>query len=51
MGDPAVKTATDAEGRLRFNGFLGDYKIVWQNREVEFALVTAGEQRLALELD
>ncbi|MCD0447264.1 endo-1,4-beta-xylanase [Glycomyces sp. A-F 0318] len=49
-GLPATKTATDAEGRLRCDGFLGDYAITWRDREVGFALDAAGEQRLTLEL-
>ena len=36
---PPTEMATDAEGRLRFNGFLGDYE------------VTAGERRAAFRLE
>jgi endo-1,4-beta-xylanase len=41
---------TDAEGRLRFNGFLGDYRLEHQGRTAEFALDEAGEANLTLDL-
>ncbi|MCC3765352.1 endo-1,4-beta-xylanase [Glycomyces sp. TRM65418] len=49
-GTPPTTIATDAEGRLGCNGFLGDYTITWQDREAAFTLDAAGEQRLTLEL-
>lgn len=49
-GTPPTKTATDADGRLRFNGFLGDYRIAWQDRAAEFSLDDTGDQRPTAEL-
>lgn len=45
-GTPPTKAVTDAEGRLRFNGFLGDYRLTWQDRTAEFAIEATGDQRL-----
>lgn len=45
-GTPPTKAVTDAEGRLRFNGFLGDYRLTWQDRTAEFAIDATGDQRL-----
>ncbi|MFG3339989.1 endo-1,4-beta-xylanase [Glycomyces sp. NPDC048151] len=50
-GTPATTIATDAEGRLRFNGFLGDYKLTFKDREVAFTLDKAGAAELAIDLD
>jgi len=50
-GTPPTKTTTDAEGRLRFNGFLGDYRIAWQGREAAFTLDKTGAQHRTVALD
>lgn len=47
-GTPATTTATDAEGRLRFNGFLGDYRITCDGRGVAFRLDEPGEAHLTV---
>ncbi|HEU5128721.1 MAG TPA: endo-1,4-beta-xylanase [Glycomyces sp.] len=41
---------TDAEGRLRFNGFRGDYRIEHQGAAAEFTLDAAGEADLTVDL-
>ncbi|WP_035737852.1 endo-1,4-beta-xylanase [Glycomyces arizonensis] len=41
---------TDEEGRVRFNGFLGDYRIEHRGAAAEFTLDGTGEARLALDL-
>lgn len=41
---------TDAEGRLRFNGFLGDYRLEHRGGTAEFALDEKGEANLTLDL-
>ncbi len=42
---------TDAEGRLRFNGFLGDYRIEHRDGAAEFTLNEAGEADVTVDLD
>ncbi|WP_091027164.1 endo-1,4-beta-xylanase [Glycomyces harbinensis] len=49
-GQRPTTVATDAEGRLRVSGFLGDYRITWRGEEIDFALDEVGEQRLTLEI-
>ncbi|GAB4004146.1 endo-1,4-beta-xylanase [Glycomyces albus] len=49
-GTPPTKAVTDAEGRLRFNGFLGDYRVTWQDRTAEFAIEATGDQHLKVGL-
>ncbi|GAB3225126.1 endo-1,4-beta-xylanase [Glycomyces halotolerans] len=49
-GTPPTKAVTDADGRLRFNGFLGDYRISCDGAEATFSLEEAGEANLAIEL-
>ena len=39
---PPTKMATDAEGRLRFNGFLGDYEVAVGERSATFRLERKG---------
>ncbi|WP_100444654.1 endo-1,4-beta-xylanase [Glycomyces xiaoerkulensis] len=41
-GTAPTRKATDADGRLRFNGFLGDYKLAVDGREATFSLDRAG---------
>jgi len=45
-----TRMATDSEGRLRFNGFLGDYQAAARDRKAAFALDRSGaaEIRVAL---
>jgi endo-1,4-beta-xylanase len=50
-GTPATTVATDEDGRLRFNGFLGDYRITCDGRQVDFNLEEAGTARLDIALD
>ena len=50
-GTPPTKVVTDDEGRLRFNGFLGDYRIAWRDREAAFTLDTAGDRHLTAPLE
>ncbi|WP_112138377.1 endo-1,4-beta-xylanase [Glycomyces dulcitolivorans] len=45
-GTPPTKLATDAEGRLRFNGFLGDYRVTYGDRTADLALTAPGEAHL-----
>ncbi|MFB9659957.1 endo-1,4-beta-xylanase [Glycomyces mayteni] len=45
-GTPSTTLATDAEGRLRFTGFLGDYTITAEGRRADVALVEPGEARV-----
>ncbi|THV27892.1 endo-1,4-beta-xylanase [Glycomyces paridis] len=42
--------ATDAEGRVRFNGFLGDYTVTCEDTGAAFTLDTAGQADLTLDL-
>jgi endo-1,4-beta-xylanase len=50
-GTPATTLATDHEGRLRFNGFLGDYRITFADRDGSFNLDEAGAAELTVALD
>ncbi|HEX7490682.1 MAG TPA: endo-1,4-beta-xylanase [Candidatus Limnocylindrales bacterium] len=45
-----TKMATDAQGRLRFNGFLGDYEVTVGDRKAGFALAAAGEAAVEVKL-
>jgi endo-1,4-beta-xylanase len=49
-GTPPTKLATDAEGRLRFNGFLGDYRVTYGDRTADLALTAPGEAHLTAAL-
>ncbi|MQM25903.1 endo-1,4-beta-xylanase [Glycomyces albidus] len=49
-GTPPTTMATDAEGRLRFNGFLGDYRITYQDRRADLVLAEPGESHLSAAL-
>jgi endo-1,4-beta-xylanase len=49
-GTPPTTVATDEEGRLRFNGFLGDYRVTCEGRQAEFKLDEAGAADLSLAL-
>jgi endo-1,4-beta-xylanase len=49
-GTPPTKLATDAEGRLRFNGFLGDYRVTYGDRMADLALTAPGEAHLTAAL-
>jgi hypothetical protein len=49
-GTPPTMMATDAEGRLRFNGFLGDYRITYQDRSADLVLAEPGESHLSAAL-
>ncbi|MEU5153081.1 endo-1,4-beta-xylanase [Glycomyces sp. NPDC021274] len=49
-GTPATTLATDHEGRLRFNGFLGDYRIAAEGREAAFKLEEKGTANLTVAL-
>jgi hypothetical protein len=33
---------TDDQGKLRFDGFLGDYTVSWNGQQVDFSLDEAG---------
>ncbi len=37
-----VKVVTDSEGKLRFNGFLGEYTLSWAGKETTFHLAEKG---------
>ena len=37
-----TKMTTDDEGKVRFNGFLGEYAVVWDNQQVNFKLESSG---------
>jgi hypothetical protein len=39
---PPTEMATDGEGRLRFNGFLGDYEVSAGERKASFRLDKEG---------
>ena len=41
---------TDAEGRIRFNGFLGDYEITSGDNKATFQLAQKGEATLEVRL-
>jgi GH35 family endo-1,4-beta-xylanase len=45
-----TKMATDAWGRLRFSGFLGDYEVTAGDRKGEFELGTAGDAAVEVKL-
>jgi GH35 family endo-1,4-beta-xylanase len=49
-GTPPTTMSTDAEGRLHFNGFLGDYRITYLDRRAELALAEPGESHHAVPL-
>ncbi|PRY57341.1 endo-1,4-beta-xylanase [Glycomyces artemisiae] len=42
-GTPPTTLATDADGRVRFTGFLGDYRITAAGRSVDLTLSEPGE--------
>jgi GH35 family endo-1,4-beta-xylanase len=50
-GTPAQTAVTDAEGRLRFNGFLGDYRVAYGDRHAGFSLAEPGTPHLTAALD
>jgi endo-1,4-beta-xylanase len=37
-----TKMVTDDQGKLRFDGFLGDYRLSWDGQQVDFSLDEAG---------
>ncbi len=39
---PPTRMVTDADGRLRFNGFLGEYELSWSGRATTFSLDEKG---------
>jgi endo-1,4-beta-xylanase len=41
---------TDSEGRLRFKGFLGDYKLEVEGRKLAFTLAKAGTELIELRI-
>jgi GH35 family endo-1,4-beta-xylanase len=45
-----TKMATDAEGRFRFNGFLGDYEVSVEDRKAAFRLDRAGAAAVEVSL-
>jgi endo-1,4-beta-xylanase len=45
-----TKMATDSEGRLRFNGFLGDYEVVDGDRKAAFKLDSKGAAAVQVQL-
>ncbi|MBP2706987.1 endo-1,4-beta-xylanase [Microbispora sp. RL4-1S] len=47
---PPTTLATDAEGRVRFSGFLGDYEVSAAGRSAVFQLEAAGEVSVAAAL-
>jgi endo-1,4-beta-xylanase len=46
----ATRMATDAEGRLRFNGFLGDYEVAAEDRKAAFKLDRKGAAEVEVRL-
>ncbi|MEU5870620.1 endo-1,4-beta-xylanase [Glycomyces sp. NPDC047369] len=42
-GTPPTTLATDADGRVRFTGFLGDYRVTAGDRHAAFTLIEPGE--------
>jgi hypothetical protein len=50
-GTPPTTLVTDAEGRLRFNGFLGDYRVTSEGRSAGFTLGEPGAAQLTAALD
>jgi GH35 family endo-1,4-beta-xylanase len=50
-GTPPTTVVTDAEGRLRFNGFLGDYRVTCEGKSSGFTLGEPGASHVAAALD
>ena len=50
-GTPLQTAVTDAEGRLRFNGFLGDYRLAYGDRHAGFSIAEPGTANVTVELD
>lgn len=50
-GTPLTTLATDESGRLRFNGFLGDYRITHADADTEFTLDSPGLKEITIALD
>jgi GH35 family endo-1,4-beta-xylanase len=45
-----AKMITDQDGKLRFNGFLGEYAVSWADQQAHFTLDTTGEHSVVAKL-
>jgi len=43
-----TKMSTDGEGRIRFNGYLGDYSVAWQDKQSAFSVDTKDNSSVAV---
>jgi endo-1,4-beta-xylanase len=48
---PPTEIVTDAEGRLRFNAWLGDYDVTVNGRKAAFSLAETGDVEVNLQVD
>lgn len=44
-----TRMVTDGEGKVQFNGFLGEYSVSWDNQRVNFMLEATGTESIVVE--